>query len=224
MVHQGPTVEPRPSASVLLVRGGSPWEVLMMRRPEGAEFAPGAYVFPGGSVHEEDRRFPDEVRAAAARELFEEVGILLARRGRRFARERDGRRLRALLGEQLGWPDALAAAGLEPAHDRLALLARWITPEPLRRRFDTRFYLARLPAGQTVHPQPGEVVDWMWVVPGPALADQRLALVYATRRILESVAAEPDPRRLFTRVRRRRTVQPVTPRLVQRDGGWTVEQ
>ena len=41
----------------------------MVQRPGGAEFAPGAYVFPGGTVHEDDRMFPDEIRAAAVREL-----------------------------------------------------------------------------------------------------------------------------------------------------------
>ena len=51
----GPPVTPRPAATVLLVRDGDPWELLMVRRPGGADFAPGAYVFPGGAVHDEDR-------------------------------------------------------------------------------------------------------------------------------------------------------------------------
>src|SRR6266566_4313044 len=75
----GPPVVPRASATVLLLRGDEPWELLMVHRPGGADFAPGAYVFPGGTVHEDDREFDDELRGAAARELFEETGILLAR-------------------------------------------------------------------------------------------------------------------------------------------------
>src|SRR5437879_10985174 len=86
---EGPPVTPRPSATVLLVRGAQEWELLLMQRPGGADFAPGAYVFPGGTVHADDHAWPDEIRAAAMRELFEEVGILLARSGRRFARDRD---------------------------------------------------------------------------------------------------------------------------------------
>src|SRR5947199_112413 len=84
------SIGPRPAATVVLARpsplggagtvgpsrGPRPWQALLMRRPGGAEFAPGAYVFPGGSVHREDQAFPDEVRAAAVRELFEEVGVL----------------------------------------------------------------------------------------------------------------------------------------------------
>src|SRR5437879_7191107 len=78
----GPPVTPRPSATVLLVRDGDPWELLMVHRPGGADFAPGAYVFPGGTVHADDRMWEDEIRAAAIRELFEEAGILLAHNAR----------------------------------------------------------------------------------------------------------------------------------------------
>ena len=134
LLNEGPPVEPRPAATVVLARGRDPWEVLLMRRPGGAEFAPGAHVFPGGSLHREDHSFPDETRAAAVRELFEEVGVLLARRSRRFARDRDCGRLRELLGQGLAFPAALASLALEPAFDRLAYFARWVTPKPLRRR------------------------------------------------------------------------------------------
>ena len=75
-INEGPPVTPRPSATVLLVReapNAGDWELLLMRRPGGADFAPGAYVFPGGTVHAGDSKFPDEIRAAAVRELFEEV-------------------------------------------------------------------------------------------------------------------------------------------------------
>ena len=90
MLNEGTPVTPRPASSVLLVRSERPWRVLMMRRPGGAEFAPGAYVFPGGSVHEEDRSFSNPDRSAAVRELVEEVGVLLARRADgRFARRED---------------------------------------------------------------------------------------------------------------------------------------
>src|SRR5256884_8661531 len=87
----GEPVTPRPSATVLLIRGNDPWELLMVHRPGGADFAPGAYVFPGGTVHEDDQVFADELRAAAGRELFEEAGILLSEKGREpdWAERRD---------------------------------------------------------------------------------------------------------------------------------------
>jgi 8-oxo-dGTP pyrophosphatase MutT (NUDIX family) len=222
MLNEGPPVEPRAAATVVLVRGRLPWEVLLMRRPGGAEFAPGAYVFPGGSVHPEDRAFADELRAAAVRELFEEVGVLLARRRGRFAHNADCRRFRELLEAGSGWKDGLDALELEPAFDRLAYFARWVTPKPLRRRFDTRFYLCRLPAGQTIHPQPGEVEDWLWLEPRAALADPRITLVHATRMNLEFLAGEEDVGRLIARVRRRRRWPVIEPTLQQTSEGWKV--
>jgi hypothetical protein len=148
------------------------------------------------------------------------MGILLARRaGGRFARDVDCRRLRALLAGRTGWVEALAELGLAPALDRLAFLARWITPEVISRRFDTRFYVARRPAGQTIHPQPGEVAEWSWTTPARALAPDGVTLVHATRRILETVAGEPDAARLIAGLRRRRETPPVTPRLARRPDG-----
>jgi 8-oxo-dGTP pyrophosphatase MutT (NUDIX family) len=197
-----------------------PWKLLMIRRPGGAEFAPSAHVFPGGSVHETDQHFPDPGRAAALRELFEEAGILLARRPNgRLARAEDCQTLRRLLAEGRDWAAALASAGLSLALDRLVFLSRWVTPERLVRRFDTRFFLAWRPIGQEVRPQAGEVEDWLWVSPTQALSGE-LTLVHATRRILETVASEPDAARLFARLRRRRRETPaVRPRLVELPGG-----
>ena len=223
-INEGPPVEPRPSATVLLVRGADPWELLMVHRPGGADFAPGAYVFPGGTVHSEDAAWPDPIRAAAIRELFEEVGILLARRGRRFARDSDLARVREALEEGSGFTEALRRSGLEPAFDRLVLFARWITPAQLSRRYDARFYLARVPAGQTVRPQEGEVTDWMWIAPDRALSDRAVTLVYATRAVLETVATGEPAARLLSRARRLREVPVVEPRMVRTEAGWTIER
>jgi 8-oxo-dGTP pyrophosphatase MutT (NUDIX family) len=221
-INDGPPVTPRPSATVLLVRAGDPWELLLMRRPGGADFAPGAYVFPGGSVHAEDAAWPDDIRAAGVRELFEEVGILLARRSGRVARDADCRAVRSAVEGGATFTSALRGRGLEPAFDRLVLLTRWVTPSRLSRRFDTRFFLARLPRGQTIKAQEGEVTDWLWVSPRRALDEGALTLVYATRAVLESVADEPSTSRLIARARRLREVPVVEPRLVETESGWQV--
>jgi hypothetical protein len=130
--------------------------------------------------------------------------------------------LRELLEKGAGWKPALEELGLEPAFDRLAYFARWVTPKPLRRRFDTRFYLCRLPAGQTIHPQAGEVEEWLWVTPQAALVDGRLTLVHATRMNLAALAAEDDVARLIARVRRRKRMEVIEPRLLQTPDGWRV--
>jgi 8-oxo-dGTP pyrophosphatase MutT (NUDIX family) len=203
---------------VLVVRDGDPWELLMVQRPGGADFAPNAYVFPGGAVHDGDRSFADEIRAAAVREVFEETGLLLAR----DATDEDCAVVRRLLAHGASFFDAVCEIDLLPAFEELVMFARWVTPSLLRRRFDARFYLARMPAGQSVHQQEGEIVDWTWVSPARALDDPRLNLVYATRAVLESVAAAPDVEALFDRARALVEIPIVEPRIVKTANGWEV--
>jgi len=217
-INEGPPVIPRPSATVLLIRGDDPWELLMVRRPGGADFAPGAYVFPGGTVHEDDRVFEDELRAAAVRELFEEAGILLAP----GARDAECAEVRNQVEHGRTFGEALVEVGLEPAFDSLVMFARWVTPAQLPRRFDARFYLARMPEGQTVRPQPGEVTDWLWVAPSRALSRPEITLVYATSVVLESVADAPDAAALFARARALGEIPIVEPRIVQTENGWEI--
>lgn len=209
---------PRPAATVLLVRDADPWELLLVQRPGGADFAPGAYVFPGGTVHADDRVWGDEIRGAAVREVFEEVGILLAR----GATDAHCVRVREMVEAGSTLSRALGELGLEPSLDELVTFARWITPAQLRRRYDTRFFLARMPEGQAVHPQEGEVTDWLWISPADALETPDVTLVYATRAVLESVADARDVESLFTRARRLDRIPVVEPRIVQTAAGWEV--
>lgn len=217
-INEGAPVVPRPSATVLLVRDADPWEVLLVHRPGGADFAPGAYVFPGGTVHQDDAAFEDEIGAAAVREVFEEVGILLAR----GATDADCDKVRNLIETGHTFSEALKHVAVEPAFNDLVMFARWITPARLRRRYDARFFLARMPDGQAVHPQEGEVTDWLWISPAAALETPDITLVYATRAILESVAAARDVESLFVEARRLREVPVVEPRMIQTEAGWEV--
>jgi 8-oxo-dGTP pyrophosphatase MutT (NUDIX family) len=207
---------------VLLIRGRDPWELLLMQRPGGSDFAPGAFVFPGGTVHADDMGWGDEIRMAAVREAFEEVGILLARHGRRFARHAETDRVRSIVDGGKSFGEALRELRLEPALDRLVMFARWVTPLQLRRRYDARFFLAQLPADQEVRPQQGEVTDWLWTTPAKALTSPEITLVYATRTVLESVATDKDGARLFSRARRLKEVPTVEPKMVQTDTGWEI--
>jgi 8-oxo-dGTP pyrophosphatase MutT (NUDIX family) len=217
-INEGAPVTPRPSATVLLIRESDPWELLLVQRPGGADFAPGAFVFPGGAVHDDDRRWEDEIRGAALRELFEEAGILLVR----GAVDAECAKVRSLLESGRSFSEALREVGLTPAFEDLVLFARWVTPAQLRRRFDARFYLARLPAGQSVHPQEGEVTSWRWISPREALVNEDVTLVYATRAVLESVAAAREAETLFEQARLLREVPVVEPRMVETESGWEV--
>ena len=77
-MNTGEVTIPRLAATVLLLRGGGDrLEVLLAKRTPAARFMGGAWVFPGGSVSAEDGEGPAALRAAAVRELAEEVGVQL---------------------------------------------------------------------------------------------------------------------------------------------------
>jgi 8-oxo-dGTP pyrophosphatase MutT (NUDIX family) len=77
-LNTGDVVTPRLAATVMLLRGGADrLEVLLAKRTPAARFMGGAWVFPGGSVSAEDGEGAAAVRAAAMRELAEEVGVRL---------------------------------------------------------------------------------------------------------------------------------------------------
>jgi 8-oxo-dGTP pyrophosphatase MutT (NUDIX family) len=78
----GTPSEPRPAASVVLLRRGGKHgdrelEVLLLKRSAEAKFMPNVWVFPGGAVDPEDGDGESGYRACAARELAEEAAIEL---------------------------------------------------------------------------------------------------------------------------------------------------
>jgi len=195
--------EIRKAAAVLLIReaGEAGIEAYLTQRPDSMRFVGGAYVFPGGVVEPGDSasglevlidgRTPAEMAQilelspaggspfwiAALRELFEETGILYARRRRGgpllASDEKDDQllsRCRAGLEEQA---DSLAGIlqeeGLLLAADRLFYFDHKITPEGCPLRYDTHFFAARLPEGQTAIPSGREVVKDAWLSPAEAL-------------------------------------------------------
>lgn len=199
-------VPPHPAATLILLRDGPEGlELLVMERHPGLRFAPGATVFPGGRLEAADHephwqtRWPDgdppadlAHRVAALRECAEECGLLLSRDPLAPA-ALDGVRRALATGE--GFAVALARAVAVPALDRMALLARWVTPEMLPRRFDTLFFLAPAPEGQQPVCDGGEAVDALWVTPRRLLAAEeagRRRLVFATRMTLLRLAGCPD--------------------------------
>jgi 8-oxo-dGTP pyrophosphatase MutT (NUDIX family) len=156
---QDGAVDERPirrAASIVCVRaGGSGAEVLVVERSAGSRFLPGYIAFPGGAVDVEDdahaRRWfgtADEgPRAAALRELTEEVGLAVTAAGAVPARE-------------LGPIDAAP-----PAADLLRELCHWIAPPEVPVRFDARYYTAAVQSGAEPSPDGQEVAAAWWVPP-----------------------------------------------------------
>jgi 8-oxo-dGTP pyrophosphatase MutT (NUDIX family) len=194
---------PRDAATVMLLRpavAGAGVEVLMLRRVAAMKFAPGAYVFPGGSVDPADYEAavgwhgPDPAEfgarlgasaemaralvCAAVRETFEEAGVLLAGApdGGPVADpsgpswESDRA---ALVAGDVTLAELLSRRGLVLRADLLVPWARWITPEGEPRRFDARFFAAALPAGQLATGHAAESDHIAWLRPGDAIESAR---------------------------------------------------
>ncbi len=199
-------VQPRNASTVVLLRpgdGGS-FEILLTRRPEEMRFLGGFYVFPGGTVHRDDyspamlrrcRRLTgtaarqilgshheaDEAIGhwvAVARELFEEVGILLGvtDSGAAFhpADEDTQRRVeqkrQAIVNKQLDFAGFLESEDLYCDLSQAVYFDHWVTPDIYSMRFDTRFYVAVLPSGQVPLTCSEEVTHSLWIKPGDALS------------------------------------------------------
>jgi 8-oxo-dGTP pyrophosphatase MutT (NUDIX family) len=72
-LNDGPPTEPRPAATVIVLRGGAEHlEVLLVQRNPAARFMGGAWVFPGGALDG-----AEDPRAAAVREVAEEASVTL---------------------------------------------------------------------------------------------------------------------------------------------------
>ncbi|HKX06877.1 MAG TPA: NUDIX domain-containing protein [Stellaceae bacterium] len=221
---------PVPAATLLLLRDSAEGiEVLLTTRHKAAGFAAGAAVFPGGKLDSDDRarartdRAGDPFRIAAIRETFEESGILLARRDADGAML-SGAQLVELVAQQASSPEFsgfIAGTKLTLATDLLVPFAHWITPVDQPKRYDTRFFLAPAPPGQTARHDGHEAVEVHWLTAEGAIAAARagrIKLVMATRLNLLKLGRSKTVADALDAARRSEIVT-VEPELVQTDRG-----
>jgi len=249
----------RPAATVMLVRDTpvrpTGIEVFLMRRHAAMEFAAGMTVFPGGGVDDRDRdaalvgngawygpepgwwaqRFGIEADlaealvCAAARETFEESGVLFAGP----ADDPDGivsdasvfhGQRAALEDRSLSFGDFLRAENLVLRADLLRPWANWVTPKEERtRRYDTYFFVGALPEGQRADAENTESDRADWASPEAAIddfAEGRALLMPPTWTQLDSLAGRTVAEVLAVQ----RQIVVVEPSLtVLDDGNWEIE-
>ena len=267
---RGDPATPRPAATVVLLRPeGETFQVYVLKRAATMVFG-GLYAFPGGGVDPTDRPetirtdwaerlgVPDEkaraIVGAAARELFEEAGVLLAGPVDEPDRTVSDGSLSGVVthgsepvgGEAAGgndrivgdvsaddWEDdraALAAReltmtellerrGLRLRDDLLLPWARWITPEFEPKRFDTWFFVALLPEGQTARDVSGESEVATWVSPEAA---NGLAMLPPTRSTVNSLCSYGKIAEIIAASSRRNAASPVMPRVEMNEDGSAV--
>ena len=243
----------RPAATVMLVRDTTRGiEVFLMRRHRAMEFVGGVVVFPGGGVDDRDRSadidwygpapswFAERLGVAedlalalicaAARETFEESGVLFAGPGAAdgtagivsdasvYATARA-----ALADNSLSFGDFLRTEGLVLRADLLRPWANWVTPEEERtRRYDTFFFVGALPEGQRADGENTESDRVAWSLPEAALDEfsaQRIFLLPPTWTQLDSLTGRTVAEVLSVD----RQIAAVQPTLTVAGGNWEIE-
>ena len=187
-----------PAATIILTREQTgTLQVYLLKRSPKSGFMAGNYVFPGGTVDGNDHHSklfntycdltPDEIAlrfgpdlsdeqalaycVAAVRETLEEAGVFLANRN--DSSTADFERINSLRLAANLEPDWFVKL-IENGQWCLSLSAlyswsHWITPVLMKRRFDTRFFIAEMPAGQSCRPDAKETVQGVWLSPMESL-------------------------------------------------------
>ncbi len=229
-----------------------PPQVLMLRRHARSGFAASAWVFPGGVVDHGDARIPDQtwqgidpdaltrvfdadaatilgLHVAAVRETFEEAGVMLATHS-------DGRAVDTLApalvqaraaanerGSTVDWGAFLDEHDLILDLGSVTLLSRWITPLQEPRRYDTWFFIARLPHDAAVSPDNVETTQARWVSAAQALADPDFFMIFPTIRTLEQLGQLSRAADLIDRARDQGPITPIQPHILTDAEGNSIE-
>ncbi|MBW2376587.1 MAG: NUDIX hydrolase [Deltaproteobacteria bacterium] len=233
----------RDASTVIVLREADQGlETFLLCRHHQSGFLGGAHVFPGGKVDSSDGepswraridRSTEEITerlgesnaevglgllVAAVRETFEEAGVLLASTASDVDLVATRERLHG------GASFSALASDIDMKIDSTALTpyARWITPKVETHRFDTRFYIAVLPEGQTASHDGTETTSATWLRPARAIDDMiagRIKLAPPTVRTLQCLAQFDDASSLIADALSRKPPL-VRPRVVTSEDGW----
>ena len=195
----------RPASTVVLLRPSpSRFEVLLVRRHENVKFMGGAHVFPGGSVDPEDQRA--------------DAGHLASRLAPAIARMDGIAPVQAVALHVAAARELFEESGVRVEPQDLTPFARWVTPEFQPKRFDTWFFLAVAPAGQTAAHDGVENTESAWVDPAEAIEMCRRGDIslppptWTTLRKLSSFPGVGDAARWARETR----IVPVKPAVIER--------
>lgn len=219
-------IVPRDAATLVIVdRSSGELRVLLGKRRTSQAFAPGKYVFPGGSVDPGDLELatgellaagdraalmhdikersgsvtPETFALAAIRETFEESGLMVGERRSELPR-----------ATSPGW-ERFLAHGLAPSIRALSFFARAITPPGRSRRFDARFFHVEASAVTfDSGSNDGEFEELVWCSAGEARARNLHGMTLTAIEELElRLALSPEAQ-----------MQAPVPYFVQSSGRW----
>jgi endoribonuclease LACTB2 len=169
--HRAAATTPKDAAAVILLRTRSDESeplVYWVRRSARMAFLGGFHAFPGGQLEASDAlvrvencETDDEsaaMIACAARELFEETGVLVARGGETLTKGQRVSLLDDLESGRVSFPELLKHYGLHLDARDFTYAGRWVTPPFSPRRFDTWFFMVNCPAKQ--EPRLKDAGEW----------------------------------------------------------------
>ncbi|SHG10636.1 hypothetical protein SAMN05443575_1388 [Jatrophihabitans endophyticus] len=221
----------RDAATVALLRDGADGvEAWLLTRVAGMAFAAGMSVFPGGRVDDADAALPmtggdvaamaarfgaDEhtmrgLLGAAARETFEETGVLVTVPAAALPDARAD-----VEAGRVAFGDLLHEHGLAVDVAALRPWSRWVTPKGEVRRYDTRFFVGLLPEGAEAEDVTTESSTAEWLPVGVAIEQAQRGerkLLPPTLLTLAAIAGCADVAAVFSTAEQN-PLEPIRPTL-----------
>ncbi|MEE8461777.1 MAG: MBL fold metallo-hydrolase [Acidobacteriota bacterium] len=178
------------AVSIVLSRGPGSREVLLLKRHSSLPYLGGYLAFPTGTLEEEDHETARDhlsihgeepenypaFLAAAARELFEETGVWLAR-GITLSRETLQDYRRRILDKQIGFSEVLKRENQRLDSKDFAPMFPITTPQSILKHYDTWFLHCHIRAENEMEIWPGEVEEGYFTTPEEALERWRKGTV-----------------------------------------------
>ena len=241
----------KPAATVILMREAdeSGFEIFMVKRSSRSSFG-SLYVFPGGKLDPEDTErdlyaycegMNDEEASArlgiendglsfwiaCIRECFEETGVLLTNPGDLLVHEYEklSHLRKQLNNKEISFKDICISESLRLRTSNIVPCAHWITPSIEPKRFDTRFFLAKVNAKQLASHDGFELTESFWIKPKDALVklkEGKMNMILPTISNIEQLAKFSSIFEAFNYYDGlgNNAIEPILPKFVKQDGKW----
>ena len=241
----------KPAATVILMRevDEGDFEILLVKQSSRSVFG-SLHVFPGGKLDPEDfhkdlysycEGMNDEEASkklgiesdglaywiACVRECFEEVGIMLI--NHEDLASQDTRKLshlrEKLNNKKISFKDICISESLKLRPKNIVPCAHWVTPTIEPKRFDTRFFLAKVESSQLASHDGYELTESFWIKPSDALkklADGQMNMIIPTIKNIEKLAEFSSSTEAFDHFEGLgdNAIPPILPKFIKQDGKW----
>ena len=241
----------KPAATVILMREAeeSGFEIFIVKRSSKSSFG-SLYVFPGGKLDPEDTErdlyaccegMNDEEASArlgiendglsfwiaCIKECFEETGVLLTNPSDSLIQEYEklSSLRKQLNNKEISFKDICISESLRLRTNNIVPCAHWITPTIEPKRFDTRFFLAKVNAKQLASHDGFELTESFWIKPKDALVklkEGKMNMILPTINNIEQLAEFSSAFEAFNYFEGlgNNAIEPIRPKFVKQDGKW----